>query len=444
MNSVAVQQKRFLRLTPSNNSSSGYSPVSSQPIIRFSVADTQALALLKDARLNFRLKVTKTGASTPVALTDDFNVDPVVGLCGVSDQIIISSRRYGTQLEQVTNLGRLESSFYRSSYSPKMMSSCVYHGNKSVGLGRYNGYDGGARMASLTTDLRSIAMRKSLITAQTTDPKDDGFTQVSIPFHAGMFLTDEPMDLSVIGGIELAIFLKKPDDLFNGAAVAADSNYTLFDVSLTLPVVYKSAAQIQQTPAENVVEFLNWTSLYSVLDSTASSIAYRLQLSGLVSAIHNMLPTAQINNPAQNGFALKSPDVQRLTFLKDGVRSPLEKTTVVEEDRTAVITNKATKYPEVLQDYLSAWLPNKDMKYTQVIGENVSGVVNRNGVYGIGCNYSPTSGGINVSGVIGIDILSKLEDITTPNTAQTEPYALFSYFLSRQAFATMPSGIRAL
>ena len=73
-NSVAVQQKRFLRLTPSNNSSSGYSPVGSQPIIRFSLADTQALGLLKDARLNFRLKVEKT-AGAAVALADDFNVD---------------------------------------------------------------------------------------------------------------------------------------------------------------------------------------------------------------------------------------------------------------------------------------------------------------------------------------------------------------------------------
>lgn len=442
-NSVAVQQKRFLRLTPSNNSSSGYSPVGSQPIIRFSLADTQALGLLKDARLNFRLKVEKT-AGAAVALADDFNVDPVVGLCGVVDQVIISSRRYGTQLEQVVNLGRLESSFYRSNYSPKMMSSNVYHGSKAVGLGRYNGYDSSARQSSLSTDLRALAMRKSLITTQTTNPKDDGFTQVSVPFHAGLFLTDEPVDMSVIGGLELAVFLQKPDALFHGAAVDPATSYTLYDVSLTVPVVYKTAQQIASTPTESVVEFLNWTSLYSVLDSTSSSIAYRLQLAGLVSAIHNMLPTQQINNKSHNGFALKNPDIQRLTFTRDGVRSPLEKTLVTQEDRTAQVKDKSTTYPEITQDYLSAWLANRDMKYTQVIAENLKGIVNRDGVFGIGCNYSPTSSGINVSGVIGLDILSKLEDITTPDPAQTEPYALYSYFLSRQAYVTSPQGIRTL
>ena len=53
MNSVSVQQKRFIRLTPSNNSTGGFSPDASQPIIRFSVADTMASANMVDARLNF-------------------------------------------------------------------------------------------------------------------------------------------------------------------------------------------------------------------------------------------------------------------------------------------------------------------------------------------------------------------------------------------------------
>ena len=63
MNSIAVQQKRFIRLAPSNNSTTGYSPNASQPIIRFSVADTMATADMKEARLNFRLRVNPTGAA---------------------------------------------------------------------------------------------------------------------------------------------------------------------------------------------------------------------------------------------------------------------------------------------------------------------------------------------------------------------------------------------
>jgi hypothetical protein len=104
MNSVAVQQKRFVRITPSNNASAGFSPDSSQPIVRFSVADTMATADMQNARVNFRLKVS-TADNQKVASTNDFNVDQCVNGCAVFDQVIVSSRRYGNQIEAVHNLG---------------------------------------------------------------------------------------------------------------------------------------------------------------------------------------------------------------------------------------------------------------------------------------------------------------------------------------------------
>jgi len=436
-NSVAVQQKRFIRLAPSNNSSTGYGPVASQPIIRFSVADTQALALLKDARLNATITVKK-GAGGDVAITDDINIDAVLGSCAIMDQVIISSRRFGTQIEQVVNLGRLESSYYRSKYSPKGMACNIYNSSGAVGLGRMNRWDAGGKTTGATvSDGRSRAIRRSILAG--------GGHQISLPFHAGIFLTDTPLDLSVSGGLELAVYLQKPEAMFFGSdGDIANVSYTLTDVSLTVPLLYKSADMIAQTPPEQVIEFLNWTSLYSVLDSTQSSIAYRLYLAGLVAQINNMLPTKEINNNSSNQFALKSVGVERLTFLRDGQRNPLEKTTIVQDDRTASITNKTTTYPEVLSEYLSAWGSMRDMKNSQVIPENVKGIINRSGVCGIGCNYSPDSAGINVSGVLSVDVLSKLQDVTTPSAADIEPYAFYSFFLSRQGFLASPSGLKAL
>lgn len=435
-NSVAVQQKRFIRLAPSNNSSTGYGPVASQPIIRFSVADTQALALLKDARLNATITYTKTGGG-PVGIGDDVNIDAVMGSCAIMDQVIVSSRRFGTQLEQVVNLGRLESSYYRSKYSPKGMACQQYNYSGAVGLGRMNRWDAGGRTSgTTTTDGRSRAIRRSIL---------GGGHQISLPFHVGMFLTDTPLDLSVSGGLELAIYLQKPEAMFFGSDGGISGvGYTLTDVSLTVPLLYKSAAMIAQTPPEQVIEFLNWTSLYSVLDSTQSSIAYRLHLAGLVAQINNMLPTKQINSNTANQFALKSVGVERLTFLRDGQRNPLEKTTIVADDRTASITDKTTTYAEVLTEYLSAWGPVKDMRYSQVIPENVKGIINRSGVSGIGCNYSPDSAGINVSGVLSVDLLSKLQDVSTPAVGGIEPYAFYSFFLSRQGYLATPDGLKAL
>ena len=434
-NSVAVQQKRFIRLAPSNNSSTGYGPVASQPIIRFSVADTQALAMLHDARLNAKITVLKDAGN--VAIGDDINIDMVLGHCAVMDQVIVSSRRFGTQIEQVVNLGRLESSYYRSKYSPKGMAANQYNYSKGVGVGRMNRWAAGGLPSTATVgDGRSRAQRRALLA---------GGVDVSLPFHCGVFLTETPLDLSVAGGLEIAVYLQKPEAMFYGTDADIDKmNYTLTDVSLTVPLLYKSAEMIQQTPPEQVIEFLNWTSLYAVLDSTQSSIAYRLYLAGLVSWINNFLPTKQINSTSANQFALKSVGTERLTFLRDGQRNPLEKTTIVETDRANQVENKATTYPEVRSEYLSARGPNRDQKYSQVIAENVKGIINRSGVHGVGCNYSPDSAGINVSGVISLDLLSKLEDGTAPDITTLEPYAMFSFFLARQGFLATPTGLKAL
>lgn len=433
-NAIAVQEKRFVRLLPSNNATTGFSPVGAQPIIRFSVADTQALVHMKDARLNFKITVVKNTAGNPVEATDDINIDPVMGMCSVLDQVIISSRRHGTQLEQVVNLGRLESSYYRSRYSPKMMSSCQYHASKAVGLGRKNRYAGTFQSATASTDARGIAQRKTLA----------GVEEISIPLHAGMFLTDDALDLSAVGGLEIAIYLQKNDGVFFGTGANINTTtYKLTDVSLTLPFLYKSVQMIQSSPPETVVEFLNWTSLFSVLDSTVSSVAHRISLAGLVSAIHNTLPTAQINNLAHNQYGLKSVAPERLTFQRDGMRSPLEKTMVVEDTRSLASTDKASTYPEILTEYLSAWGAPKDLRYSQVIPELVKGVSNRDGVVGLGCNYSPNSSGINVSGVLSMDLQSKLEDISGGGGA-TEPYALFSFYLSRQTYLMGQAGIKAV
>lgn len=427
MNSVAVQQKRFLQLVPSNNSSTGFSPSGSQPIIRFTVADMQGLAMLKDARLNFKMTATKAGGA-PIALTDDINVDSILSQCGVMDQIIVTSARFGNTLEQVLNLGRLERSYYGAKYSPKMMASNTYHQSRAIGLGRTNRFEGQFQSASSTSDRAAQATRKQLI----------GGKDYSLPFHVGLFLSDDTMDLSAIGGLEISVYLQKSEALFFGAD-AAGVTYSLSDVSLTLPVIYKTAQQIASQPAESVISFLNWTSLYSVLDSTSSSIAYRLMLKGLISGIHNMLPTAQINNSASNQFALKQPGLESLTQLRDGVRAPYEKSVIVSDSTTLGVENKSTTYPEIITDYLSAWGVTKDQLYCQTIAENLKGVANRSGVFSFGANYDPESSGINLNGVLSFDIKSKLQkddDVTL-----TEPYAMFSYFLSRQSFVASQQGL---
>ena len=112
-NSIAIQQRRELKLAPDNNLPS-FKPVSSQNILKFTIADTQAMLMTKDMRLNFKVQFFKDASRTPVALSDDINIDPNVGMSSLVDQLYVSSLRFNTgqSLEAIHNCGRLGASMY--------------------------------------------------------------------------------------------------------------------------------------------------------------------------------------------------------------------------------------------------------------------------------------------------------------------------------------------
>ena len=478
MNSVSVQQKRFIRITPSNNSSGGFSPDGSQPIIRFSVADTMATADMSQARVNFKLRVSRTGdGGASVSSVDDFNIDKAVNGCAVFDQVIVSSRRYGNQIESVHNLGRLNSSWYTSLYSPKQMATNVNLNCRSIGKGNYGLKNYSASgLGPATTNPANIIQRKYLITNNTNTQNagaisqrgwnqgtgvvtgagslatvgqatSAGYLDFSVPLHLGFFQSTD-VNLNQVGGLEIVLYLDQTRNLFYGGDYNAQTTYQITDVNLTIPLLYYNSQQIaaQAQQQQSVLSFMYWTSVYSVLDSTFNSIAHRLSLKGLLSAIHNMQPTISINNSARDNHALYNPGIRVLTFLRDGVKNPYEKSMIPSENRALSVANKSCTYPEILNEYLSAYRNPRDINYTQIIPDNIVGrgsVVE--GVFGLGQNYDPSAGaGIDVNGTISYDIESKLEDITTPDAAGTEPYAFYSYYLSRQDYVVTPQGMSSV
>ena len=159
-----------------------------------------------------------------------------------------------------------------------------------------------------------------------------------------------------------------------------------------------------------------------------------------------MQPIISINNSARDNHALYNPGIRLLTFLRDGVKNPYEKSMIPSENRALSVANKSCTYPEILNEYLSAYRNPRDINYTQIIPDNIVGrgsVVE--GVFGLGQNYDPSAGaGIDVNGTISYDIESKLEDITTPDAAGTEPYAFYSYYLSRQDYVVTPQGMSSV
>ena len=314
---------------------------------------------------------------------------------------------------------------------------------RAIGYGRYNGMIQRQNRAVLTSDENAQYMRRQLRTSATATGKSYELLDCSIPIHCGLFFS-EALDLNKVGGLEIAIFLQKASFLFNGTGVTATMNYSLQDVSLSIPLLYKSAMQIQQDSQQqqSVIEYMAYTSVFSVLDSTFTSIAHRLNMRSLLSSIHNFQPTAAINDRARNNFALLDSGLEELTIMKDGQRYPMEKTAIVDCDRNVPQRNRASTQAEVLHDALSSFRNYRDILYSQVIPQSLKGVpANLNqGHYSIGVNYAPQTGsGVDVAGTISYDILTKLE--ATANAAQTEPYAFYSFYLDKKTLIVTPNGI---
>ena len=355
------------------------------------------------------------------------------------------------------------------------MATNVNMNCRSIGKGNYSLKNNSLGLGALVNDPASILQRKYLVTNNTTtaqgavvaqrnwnqgtgvvggagslstaDATSAGYLDFSIPLHLGFFQSSD-VNLNQVGGLEIVLYLDQSRNLFYGAGVASTSTYSITDVSLTIPLLYYNSQQIaaQAQQQQSVLSFMYWTSVYSVLDSTFNSIAHRLSLKGLLSAIHNLQPTITINNTNNDNHALYNPGIRVLTFLRDGVKNPYEKSMIPNENRALALANKSCTYAEILNEYLSAYRNPRDINYTQVIPENLVGrgsVVE--GVFGLGQNYDPSAGaGVDINGTISYDIESKLEDVSTPNAAQTEPYAFYSYYLSRQDYIVSPQGMSSV
>ena len=126
-----------------------------------------------------------------------------------------------------------------------------------------------------------------------------------------------------------------------------------------------------------------------------------------------------------------------MTVLRDGVKHPYEKTTIVDKkDNAELIDARSTTLAEINNEAISAYRNPRDILYSQVIPANLTGVAaNNEGHHHVGVNYDLAAGsGLDIAGVISYDIKSKIEEQTlpTPTPPNTESYAMYSFYLDRQ------------
>lgn len=444
MNSPASQVKRYMKLSPSNGNGV-FSFTNGNPIIRFSVADTNAFLMGKEMRFCGNLKVEMTTGTTP-NYNQGCNLDRIAGIQSCIQSISIGSRRYSSNvLEVVHNYPRLVAGLGANTTSPKGMRTTQFNEHGGVGKGRFNknhlgSYGTGANYQTLDRTL--MAQRKAVIA-------DDGYMgangfDFALRLNTGL-LMNQAIPLNLLGGLEITINLAPNFSIQYGNDVDATCTYSVTNPYLITPLLYMSDADIAQynAQAQGSFSFMSYQSLYSVLNSTDQAVVHRLNSKGLVSVLQNYVPVKYLNNVDYNQQACwEGGGVTNVTYQKDGVRYPLEYEIEVQGTNGAGTNadenlQKVSLTPQILWNAQTAIKPVKDIKRSQVVPENLLGEAKSDGVWGSGLTWDGLGAGINVQGTLTYNLISKLEDpdnndATNPNHTLTTPYAQYSYYLAKQ------------
>jgi len=271
-------------------------------------------------------------------------------------------------------------------------------------------------------------------------------TPVSLQLNSA--LLNSSLSLDQIGGLHLQVYLKENvGSVFWGEDVnTSTANYRISNVSITVPVIYKSQDQIamEKSNPQPAISFLSWVNIYNVIQNTgANSLNNRVSLKGLVSVIQNSLPVSHISNSAYNEDSLFAfGGVKEMSMSRMGVRSPKEWTFMPSRERDTDSLNNVAEnvnYSQIIDEYLGAFRNPRDVYFSGLIGQNIRGFAMKDGVFGMGTAYSPQSGaGITQQGNITMNLITKAQDPDKTDLASTQ-FGVHNFYLARQDLLINPS-----
>tara|TARA_R110000824_G_scaffold198522_6_gene382544 strand:+ start:8101 stop:9483 length:1383 start_codon:yes stop_codon:yes gene_type:complete len=445
-NMVAQQQKRYMKLSPSNSGSASFSYSKGNPVIRFAVAEADAYLIGTEVRLNFNLNCYTAGTTQVVNEAQVFNMSPNIGTQAIIQTLSVSSRRYATSLlETIHNYPRLCSSLFSTLHDARDTEFQLYNEQKSSMVGHISSqgqnWKGDNSIKADETLLRHN--RKGYAPAVAGTLKN-GTTSHSIRLVAGTFMSND-INLKLLGGLEIEIHLAPDSNVFFGANASSTSNYVLTNVSLTAPILYMNPQQVSNMGQPQTLSFLSWSSLYNVITSTDASVVNRVGLKRVLSTFQNYIPTDQLNNFTNNGMSCYDPGVKRLTYHRNGQRYPLEYAIQVNNSQNLLKKSESSLKPQVLRNYLSVFRNFRDIKHSSIVPENIMryNTTNDNtelAVFGTGCNFDEVSAqGIDLeTGTFGFTMESKLWTPGTDDGATTKDYGVFQFFLAKNTIVVRP------
>ena len=441
---LVTQQKRFVKLTPTNNSSNKWSYTNGNNIIRFSIAEQDAYLLANQVELQFNFKVFRDVAKTTlIKNADGLNIDEKTGVEGVIQTLTISSRRYATSIcEQIRNWNQLVAIAKPALSSKRDVLTQHNHSNGAVGLGVYSRKEEDIDQFSLDNERTyDKHLQRKVYQCEGTPAQYEG-RDCSINLYSGMFTSMPQLDLRLMGGLEIEIELASDLNFFfnQGLAtpLATDSvNYELSNVILNCPLLYKNASQLGSGVQPSSMSFLTWSSLYNVAQSTDTTISNKVGMRSVLSMVQKFLPVSHVNNIAQRAFAGYNPGIKRLTFHRNGQRYPLEYEIKTERaDGNPDTEAIHEKNPQIMINSLSAFQNYKDIKHSHITSQNLQD--RENAPYYIGCSFDQISGqGIDLTGgTVATELVSTLQD---PADNTPKPFGVFTFFLNKNTLVVQPN-----
>ena len=443
---VNMGAKRYLSIACSNGGSGVFGASVGSSQLRFDIANVGKLQT-QELRLQgtFRIRNVSGGALNGVAnnalntkLANDVNINSYLGTQAFIDNIEIASRVNSQRsLEKINHYGQLVSSLMSALHSKGGYDHTLTHEQGGQGYGFAN------ETQNLTTPKllsygfagQSQNNRKMLLGA-------NGL-QFDMRLMCGMFMGQPEIDLETLGGMTITINCADNNAVIFGGA-ASGFQYEIVNPRIIVPIIEKTPQEQMASMQQPVTQlnFLTYTSLYNTISSTDQQVVSRVNLRGVVSCINHYVPVNRINNFLADGYAQFNPAIRKLTYLKDGKRTPLEYQIAVDRDPTLTPSTQSTTLPELLINYLDAFRNFRDIKKS-CVNPFLSGFASQTqnvGVFGTGCSYDDVGhNGIDASAsTLGMEIQSDLDNPF--NRGNTTPFAVFTFYLTRLAVQVTPDG----
>mgnify|MGYP003648975837 CR=1 FL=1 len=450
MSDPSFRRKRYMRLSPSNGAGN-FSFTNGNPIIKFSIPDSQSFLIGNELRFCGKFQLLRDGVTQPTNV-QDVNIDRCNGLQGMISSIHIGSRRFSSsQLEVIHNYPRLVSSLDAIAQSSKGMRTTSFNEQGSVGKGKFNNSQNFTLSTIDADDIIFRVSRKSVLVARdAANPEFEFSMRLTSGLLSGM------VDLNLMGGLELQLNLNANYASAFGTGLTTGVKYTISNPYLIAPLLYKSEQQIAQLPQQAPITYMSYQSLYSVIDSNNQSVVHRLNAKNLISVIQNYIPVKFINNTANNGMALHAGgQISSIEYHKSGVRFPLEyniervgtDSNIAPQGDSSLVKTDLT--PQMVWNGQSAVKNVKDISRSQQTPENLLGVNIYDGVWTGGVSWDVISNaGVSVFGTLTYDLKTRREDptnsATNPNHTLQTPYAQYSYYLSKNTLMASPQGIMSM